>query len=449
MRDKDNLSEIVRQMYAVNLMVILFYCLVTTLTTYRICRYFKAYEFLTTVGSMPMKPWRMPMLSVSLFLSLIYVSVYKNSWKDENSGPRLLSCIAEILLCVGVIESLNYYYSGIALVVLADLVNYIWDKRMRSLLMTILILLFVIGRYEILPFAASRIAFSSYLSYYSQPTRGFLSGAESVLVSVNTLLFVYYMVQLFTSQKEENERIKSLYEQIIAANKKLKEYALEMERMTEIRERNRFAREIHDTLGHTLTGIIMGSEASLALFDKKPEEARKRLEAVTQSARDGLDDVRASIKALRPDALEKHGLEQALREMITKFQKATSVTVMYEQQAGKLEFAADEEDTLYRIIQECMTNAVRHGKANFVHITLKRFGDILTIDIRDNGSGCEEVTEGFGLRHMQERLDLLSGSLTYGNRADDPDDRQKGFYVIASLPVRKKEVSEDDQGINR
>jgi signal transduction histidine kinase len=74
-----------------------------------------------------------------------------------------------------------------------------------------------------------------------------------------------------------------------------------------------------------------------------------------------------------------------------------------------------------------------------IQIRLRRHDDILTMDIRDNGKGCENVTEGFGLRHMQERLDLLSGSLTYGNRADDPNDGKKGFYVIASVPVRRRQ----------
>ena len=442
MNNDGNLSSTVKQMYILNFMIISYYCLVCILTKYRICKYFKAYDFLKTVRSMPMPPWRMPLFSVILFLILIYISLSKNGSRLENNGFRLLCCLSEIILCVGVIESMNFYYSGIALVVLADLVNYITNKRMQFYLMTLLILIFVIGRYEILPFAEARIPFSAYIGYYTSPVRGLLSGTESFLVSLNTLLFVYYLVRLFTGQKEENERIQSLNNQLKNANKKLKENALELERMTEIRERNRLAREIHDTLGHTLTGIIMGAEASLALFENKPEEAKKRLEAVTQSARDGLDDVRTSIKALRPDALEKHGLEQALKDLIAKYQKTTSVTVMYEQAAGKLEFAVDEEDTLYRIIQECMTNSVRHGKANFIHIKLTRHGDILTIDIRDNGNGCDAVNEGFGLRHMQERLDLLSGSLTYGNRTTDPNDRQKGFYVIASLPVRKREGAE-------
>ena len=86
-----------------------------------------------------------------------------------------------------------------------------------------------------------------------------------------------------------------------------------------------------------------------------------------------------------------------------------------------------------------MTNAVRHGHADEIKISLKRHENYLTIDIRDNGCGCENIKEGFGLRHMQERLDLLSGSLTYGNRADDMEDGSQGFYLIATMPVRKKE----------
>jgi len=438
-----DLSKTVWYMYFLNFCIILYYSIVCIVTKYRICSTFYAYEFLSTVQSTPMKPWDIMYYSFICFFILLYLSLRKNNWDQPKNISITLCCLGEILLCIGIIASMNFYYSGIALVVLADLINVFYKTKIRSLLMAVLILIFVIGRYEIIPFTWERISFSSYLSYYTSSAQILLSGVESVLVSTNTMMFVYYMVRLFTSQREENERIKNLYAQLKEANRKLKEYMLELERMTEVRERNRLAREIHDTLGHTLTGIIMGTEASLALMEKNPSEAKERLTSVTESARDGLNDVRQSIKALRPDALENHNLEQALKDMIAKYQKTTSVTILYEQQAGKLEFADDEEDTLYRIIQEGMTNAVRHGNANFIHIKLQRFDDILVIDIRDNGEGCDEVKEGFGLRHMQERLELLSGSLTYGNRKDDPADRQNGFYIIASLPVRNKEETEN------
>jgi len=284
------------------------------------------------------------------------------------------------------------------------------------------------------------IPFSAYLNYYSQNVRGFFTGAESVLAAMNILLFVLFMILLFTGQKAENQRIRNLNNQLNEANNRLRDYAFELERMTEVRERNRLAREIHDTLGHTLTGIIMGSDASLALFDAAPEEAKKRLQVVAQAARDGLNDVRRSIKALRPDALEKASLAEALEAMIANFKETTSAEIVYDQQAGPLVFAQDEEDTLYRVIQEGMTNAVRHGHATEIRIRLTRRDNLLTVDIRDNGTGSGgEVTEGFGLRHMRERLELLGGSLTCGERGELEENGTRGFYIIVSLPIRQKE----------
>ncbi len=358
----------------------------------------------------------------------------------DSLEPRLFLCVVEIILCIGITVSLDFYYSGVALLVLADLVHYMRNSIYRLCFMVALIFLYAFGQYEIVFSATGQIPFSAYLSYYSQPVRSYFAGLESVLVPCNVLLFVLYMILLFTGQKA---RIRRLNEQLHDANEQMRDYALKMERMTELRERNRLAREIHDTLGHTLTGIIMGTDAGLALFDTAPEETKKRMEAVAQSARDGLNDVRRSIKALRPDALEKAGLAEALETMIQNFQESTSVQVCYEQLAGPLIFAQDEEDTLYRVMQEGMTNAVRHGHAMEIQIRLTRRDDLLTMDIRDDGLGCEKVEAGFGLRHMKERLDLLGGSLTWGNR-EEIETGQRGFYLIVSLPVRGEKGEEHD-----
>lgn len=417
-------------MFAINLAIIVFYGTICPVTTYRICRSLQAYEFLSAAKTIPQNPLMMPLGAFLQFGLLTAVSMRKRRKDDGDPFLAGMVCVVEIFLCIGIVWSLNFYYSGIALLVLADLINYIRDNKARVLLLVVLIIIFALGRYEVVSSQSGKVAFSVYLSYYNSRIQGYLSAIESVLISSNILLFVYYMVQLFTGQMAEKERIRTLYDQLKKAN-------AELERMTAIRERNRLAREIHDTLGHTLTGIIMASEASLALFEKQPEEARKRLEAVTGAARDGLNDVRQSIRALRPDTLEKHSLEQALHEMVAKFEATTSVKVEFRQEAGDLYFARDEEDALYRIVQECLTNAVRHGQADHILLTIRQQENALLIDIRDNGKGAADMKEGFGLRHMRERLDLLSGSMTYGNRKEDPEDGQEGFYVIASLPVRQ------------
>lgn len=440
MDNEKTLSSLSRLMFALNLAIILFYSLACLVTTLRVCGSFGAYDFLSSAGRIPPPPWRMPLWALGQYLLLCAVSFGKNRWDIERFQVRLLVCLVEILLCAGVTASLGFYYSGAALLVLADLVHYVRNGAARVCFTAALILLFSFGRYEILYPLTGGIAFSAYLDYYNQTVRSLFAGMESLLVCLNVLLFVLFMILLFTGQKAENSRIRKLNKQLNQANDRLRDYAFELERMTEVRERNRLAREIHDTLGHTLTGIIMGSDAGLALFDAAPEEAKKRIQVVAQAARDGLNDVRRSIKALRPDALENTSLEEALETMITNFKATTSAEVLYDQQAGPLHFAQDEEDTLYRVLQESMTNAVRHGHATEIRIRLTRRESLLTIDVRDNGLGSgEEPQEGFGLRHMRERLELLGGSLTFGNREALDGDGERGFYIVVSLPIRGKE----------
>ena len=208
----------------------------------------------------------------------------------------------------------------------------------RIVIIAALVCLYAFGQFEIISLAASPVPFSAYLDFYNQFARTVFTGVETILVSANVLLFVLFMILLFTGERAEKQRIRKLYEQLNDANIKLRDYAVELEHMTEIRERNRFAREIHDTLGHTLTGIIMGADAALALFPIAPEESRKRVEIIAQSAREGLTDVRRSIKALRPDALEQHTLSEALAEPVDKFRMSTGVDIQYEQLAGTLSF---------------------------------------------------------------------------------------------------------------
>lgn len=432
------LPDIFKMMMVVNGIIIVYYCVLSAITTFRICRSYAAYDFLSEVGKIPGNPYDMPLRAVTLFLILMSVSVLKWYILSDSMTSQITVCVLETALCIALIASLHFYYSGVALLVLADLVHYAKNNMIRSMALVFLVLVYTIGRYEVIPDSVKDVPFDAYLAYYRSGIRGYLSGIQSMLVTINVLLFVYFMVRLFTGMRAENKRILSLYDKIKIANERLRKYAVELEHMTEIRERNRLAREIHDTLGHTLTGVIMVSEAAIALVDSNPNAAKERMEMAARSARTGLEDVRHSINALRPDALEKHSLEKALEKLVTDFHKTTSASINFVQDVGRMDFAEDEEDVIYRVVQECMTNALRHGHATEIDIHVSRNGDMVIIDIRDNGVGCEEVKEGFGLYHMQERLDLIGGSLTYGNRVDDPDDGSRGFFVITSVKVRDR-----------
>ncbi len=91
-------------------------------------------------------------------------------------------------------------------------------------------------------------------------------------------------------------------------------------------------------------------------------------------------------------------------------------------------FQEDEEEAIYRIIQESLTNAIRHGKADKIHITIERVYNTIIIHVKDNGTGCQKIEEGFGLQHMAERLELLNGELSY--------DGTDGFVVTAKIALR-------------
>lgn len=441
--EKGMLPDIFKLMMFINGIIIVYYCILCPITIFRICSSFEAYDFISEVGKVPGNPYELPLRAITVFSVLVFVSISKWFFSTDSMSVQIIVCFLEMVLCVVLIASLNFYYSGVALLVLADLVHYSKNNTLRSISMGVLVVVYTIGRYEILPDNFKDVPFDAYLSYYRPGVRGYLSGLQSVLVTVNLLLFVYFMVKLFTGARAENKRILSLYDKLKFANERLRKYTVELEHMTEIRERNRLAREIHDTLGHTLTGVIMVSEAAIALVDVNPKAAKERMQMAAKSARDGLGDVRQSINALRPDALEKHSLETALEKMVADFYMTTSASINFVQNAGKLEFAEDEEDVIYRVVQESMTNALRHGHATEIDIYMERNDDMLIIDIRDNGVGCEDVKEGFGLYHMQERLDLIGGSLTYGNRVDDPDDGSRGFFIITSIKVREKKEDKE------
>ena len=438
MKTERNLINIAVVMFALNFSILAFYSLICMSTTFRICDTLGAYDFLNSVRQIPRYPWQMPVQSLSLYALLCAVSFYKSVHPIEFFPLRVVICAVEIALCAGIVISVNFYYNGVVLLVLADLVHYIRSNKMRLMFIVILSLMFAFGRYEIVEQFTTGIAFSAYLDYYNPLIRSLFTGLESLMVCSNILLFVLYMILLFTCQKDENARIRKLNEQLNQANDQLRDYAVNMERMAEMRERNRLAREIHDTLGHTLTGIIMGTDAGLALFDVAPEESKKRMEIVAQSARDGLTDVRRSIKALRPDALERFTLEEALAGLVENFRLTTSSQIAYFQEAEELKLDLDEEDTLYRVVQEGLTNAVRHGKADRIEIRITRNEDVVAVIIRDNGTGCAKPEEGFGLRHMRERLEMLGGTMSYGNLSRNAEDGYTGFFIVVRLPVRNR-----------
>lgn len=428
------LNRIVLLMKNVNLLLIVFLSVFMSETARRICGAFGAREFLEKLPALPLPPEDIPLRAVGLFLLLLLLMGVKRE-RQERAAVQAVFIGLKILICLAVVSTLEWNYSGLVLLVAVDILA--WDRltRFKSILLGLAFLLFMLLDFDVVSSRLAVISLETYAGYYGVGARNLIIVSHNLLASFNTLLFMVYMVLKARLQLLENEKIRLLNARLNEANEDLKamnlqleEYAKEAERNAETRERNRLAREIHDTLGHALTGIIAGIDAAVSMLDYSTEGTRKQLELVSGVARQGITDVRRSVKALRPDALEKQALEGALEQITAQARVAYGVEISFENEAGRLRFNSDEDEVIYRIVQEGMTNAVRHGHAGHIWIRITKEEGLLRIWMRDDGRGCKEIADGFGLTHMKERVQLLGGTVAF--------DGTDGFCIDARIPIR-------------
>ena len=389
-----------------------------------------ARSFLESVSALPVSSVEILVTtSLSFFALLIIGYFYRNA--DKNIPYlRYVLFIAEVIVCMLLLRSLNLSYDGVVLLVVADLMYRYEGRHQEYILIAAMIMLYFIANYNIALFQTKIISFEAYVSYYNAGTQAIILALKNALYSINTVLFVFYLIMLIKNKHEEKERIRLLNEKLEEANQRLRAYAIEAEQIAETRERNRLAREIHDTLGHSLTGIVAGLDACMMTIDVAPELTKQQLQKIRDTAKKGITDVRRSVKKLRPDDLEKLPFQEALTQMTKDYSDSSGMEITFDIFSWSDNLRQDQEDVIYRVIQECLTNANRHGHATKVKITIGGSEKYLIIVIADNGKGCDNVEQGFGLKHMRERLELLHGTVHYWSDA--------GFIVEAMIPLNRE-----------
>lgn len=432
MMDENKRSDyILFCMKNLNFLIIIYIAVLIVFSLSGYIRENSALTFMSTINILPVAAWKIPTLSILLFSSCLLL-MYDRTL--SGGVPAVKVCL-EILISFCISYFLGFSYTGVVLLILADTMKYFPKSEWKFPFAVVICLFYLMTNYDLIASGFGVTSLETYLKYFKNDTQILLVGIKNVMSSLNTFIFLLYMIQLVRIQMSEKERIQGLNDQLNATNRELhqanlqlEEYAKESVKMAETRERNRLAREIHDTLGHALTGIIMGLEACIALIDVAPEATKEQLKAIVEVARQGMTDVRRSVKALRPDALEKLDLEKALLNIVEEMRGATHAEIEYHCSTELRYFNEDEEDVIYRIVQECITNSIRHGKADKIQIFIDREFSELRILIADNGTGCEAVQEGFGLHHMKERVEMLHGSLNYSG--------ENGFGIEVVIPIR-------------
>jgi signal transduction histidine kinase len=197
------------------------------------------------------------------------------------------------------------------------------------------------------------------------------------------------------------------------------------------RERNRMARDLHDTLAHSLSALIVQLEALRALLANDPVRAEEMVDDLSVLARRGLEESRQAIQALRRDPVEVLGLEGALRDMLQSLQIRSGIQATLSVAGEAQDLTAEENRTLYLVAEEALTNVERHASAGNVIARLGFGLDRVDLVIEDDGTGFDPHTVGvdrYGLTGMVERANMIGATLEVDSQPG------KGTRVWCLLP---------------
>lgn len=389
-------------------------------------------DFLSSLNYIPENPGLIFFETLILFSCVIVLMNFFDHRVKEYPFENLLFLSIETILGFFIMKSLYFSYNGIIYLIFCDALFRFKENKYVKWLTIPLSLLLIISNYDFFSTLFPLVNADAYFEVYTSTTRGLLQVGINFLDIINLFFFILFLMIYIANEVQENERMTQELIMVYQVNHELENYAAVSEKIAEDKERKRLAREIHDTLGHALTGIAAGVDACIAMIDINPEATKKQLMVISKVVRQGIVDVRNSLNKLRPGALEQHGFKGAIENMIEEFTSVSDLTISLDYRLDKVDFENTKEDILFRVIQESVTNAVRHGDATHIDISLYIEDNSLYLKIQDNGQGCEEIHYGFGLKQMKERLGMINGKVAY--------DGHHGFLTIVTIPLQEGEL---------
>jgi signal transduction histidine kinase len=226
----------------------------------------------------------------------------------------------------------------------------------------------------------------------------------------------YYFFAAFAANTAAAE---AAQQELEAANRRLHDYAAQVEEMTIMEERNRLAREMHDTLGHRLTVAAVQLEAGQRLIARDPERAMAVVGTVREQVNEALAELRQTVAALRAPLEADLGLDQALQRLVTHFGQATGIAVALDLPTDLPNLPTSHRLAFFRAAQELLTNVQRHAGAGHVWVRLWQRDGSVFLRVEDNGAGLPTASEsaGFGLRGLRERAAQLGGDFELAPRS--------------------------------
>ena len=251
--------------------------------------------------------------------------------------------------------------------------------------------------------------------------------AIPVMIFGNVLF--YYGAHLVLKLNEQENLLKDQENQLFEQKKELQQAQYTMGTMKELytlQERNRISREIHDSVGHSLSTIIIQLGAISKLSEENNPQVSQMSTQLREFAVKGLQEVRTVVHDLKPEQLTKQQLNVALEEFIYETKQHSGVEFVFRQNKPMIQLTKEQELTIFRGVQEATTNAIRHGKATKITLLMMYSTNELIVSIMDNGVGSSAISLEGGLKALEERLHEQQAQLEIKNT-------EQGFTVQMKL----------------
>jgi signal transduction histidine kinase len=252
---------------------------------------------------------------------------------------------------------------------------------------------------------------------------------SNVLLFGLTLVFALLLINALIAERQSREQLEIAHDKLALAHEQLRHYALRIEDQATLQERNRIAREIHDGLGHTLAAQTIQLNNALLFWKSEDEKALEFLKQAKQLGSEALLEIRKSVSVLRSNPLQGLSLESAIDKLLQDFQRMTAIEVSNSIRLPVL-LSQELNTTLYRIVQESLTNIHKHAEATMVTVGLQQHAGQIYLSIADNGKGFDPAqnTTGFGLQGMRERVAAAGGQFAIYSKSEN------GCRISVSLP---------------
>ena len=431
----EKLKNIEKILLYINVLIMLFMAGCIYITTDNIIKSDRATEFLNSVSTLVFD-------STTLLILIIIccvICIVMNKLDTQEVKYKNIFLIIETIGILYMVALLGFNYNGIVLYIFVKVISMHSKARTKRVLLAVCIVLYIVTYKNLISFYRRDFIFLDYVNFYYAMQRQILIVLDAILKSINIVIFVLYCATYIGQQQQRIYEINTLYkelndanQQLQAMNVKLVAYADEREHYGQINERNRVAREIHDTLGHMFTGLSYGMQAAIDMVEKSVPKTKEQLNNLLEITKKGMSEARRSVKALMPEESFEDKLKDKLEELIVGSKRLAPINIEYEIDIKRSSFKEDEALTIYRIVQESITNCFRHSKAKNLLILVREVNNNMYINIKDDGVGFKEKKSGFGIAHIKERVRLLNGNVEYKD--------ENGFEVEVNIPLRWEKI---------